>query len=184
MSDELDGIFDNLSISDFMRSARGDLTLRHPSPEDFNQFLRRHANMLQAIFTASRGELQAFAILATISNEPTLERLYLPVEEECVGDYVARLAKEARETDVNALFFTMRTMVKESYATAEEVAAADARVSEMSGHTEESMFWFCQYGNERRVGAMMIDESGESLTRSIETTQRASLLETILNPMG
>lgn len=179
MKDELDGIFDGLTIEDFMRSPRGDLTLRHSQPETFEEFCHRHTNMLQMIFTASEGEFSGMAILAQLGAKPTLERLFLPQEEESVGNFVNRLTAEVKEMGANTLFYVMCTQVKVQYLTPDEVSESDLAVDRMD-NGEEALMWYCEYDGTRRIGAMFIDDHGAGITRTVETSQHASILERIL----
>lgn len=178
MKDELEGIFDGLTIEDFMRPAFGELTLRHPQREGFDDFLRRHTNMLQLVQVASGGEFAGMAMLAKIGPEDTVEALYLPLDEETVGEFVQRLTGDAEQMGANGLFYVLCTKVQVTYELSNIVEKTDAAVSAMDGG-EEALMWYCEHDGVRRIGAMILNEDGR-IARTIETSQRASILENIL----
>lgn len=188
MSDELDGIFDNLTPEDFLVSfnttAFQEIARVNTGLNAFNDFVEEQLRTLQATYAMTEGAMNPIAILA---NQHT-QRLYLPSEEETVQNYLDRLTEEARAMDACWFFIARRTEVGAHIIEPDEshdVADMDVtKKAQESGALSPGVFWYAERRedeHQRRMG-IFFDNNGV-LERPVEVPdnpQPIAILEQVL----
>ena len=155
-NDDFDGVFDNLSPNDFDRtSARHVAVLK---PQTFKEFVTAGLETLRYAYHAADGLPNPVAVMVG----PAGRRLYTPDDDENLGQYIARLGREARTHQVTRLFTAWLTEGGFCQGTADSQRAADS--TEMldsvrdAGAMQEVLYWYAQDGKEIQHGIMLVSE--------------------------
>lgn len=111
MSDEFDGIFDDLTIADFLNAGTAVEELEvqlERGVAGFNRFVDEQLRAVRTVYVASNGYLKPFIILAS----PTTQRTFVPLDEqETLGEFVARVHEEAVRMEALWSFVVKDTLV-------------------------------------------------------------------------
>jgi len=106
-NDEFSGIFDELEPDDFAGLFSTDVQTPNVGEDAFAEFVERHIESTRFAFLAADGEINPIAVLANA----TTCWLHTPEDHESLGDYLTRLAKEARRVEATWFFFVRKTKV-------------------------------------------------------------------------
>lgn len=159
-NDDFDGIFDHLNPEDFSSTT----TAVHEQPAQeqlppFDAFVSRQLTAVRYAFAAADGAINSVATLAN----GRLERMFAPQDDETLGQYIDRLAREARLMDARWLFISAKTDVGSILQSdAEDPVAADdtdaIAVAENMGTVKEAVFWYAERVDEplTRTGFLTI----------------------------
>lgn len=174
-NDDLTDIFEHLTPEDFVTETTSmeDLARANEGAEAFGAFVDEQLRMLRTAYIAAEGQLNPIAIIAS----PTVQRIFAAEDDESLGQYVARVAREAKRIGAIWTFISKKTLVA-SHETEydgspqpdvndpEEVQAAVATGAMVLG-----VMWYAERreGNEHqhRIG-IMLDEHGRRLGKSVE----------------
>lgn len=158
MSDQFTGIFDDLTPEDFTRRTTSAVTELDRIERSFDDFI---ADMLRAVrfaFASASGEIDPLATLAG----GHVERVFAPDDDETVGNFIDRLAREAKVLDAEWLFIYKRTVVGTFQSDdGGSVDGPDAMQSALdAGTTQEAIYWYAEDRSsgesERRHGFLTI----------------------------
>jgi hypothetical protein len=108
--DDLTGIFDDLTPDDFFFADRSASTIGLPDGCSFEQFITIQHDLLKYAFAAADGKINPLTILAT----DTQAIAYQADDDEKLGDYIARMAEEAKRINARWSFFYKKTLVAAS----------------------------------------------------------------------
>lgn len=192
MSDEFDGIFDHLTIEDFITSTTAveEVLRSNQGLEAFTAFVEEQLRTVRTAWVASETWMQPIALLANHEKQ----RVFTPDDDESLGDFVNRLSREARSMEAIWSFVAKRTYVADlGMARTSELgdvsSEADPDAWERAvaeGVAELGVLWYAERneGTERhhRHG-QMVDSNGR-LGPLIEGSpnQTLDLFARILNP--
>lgn len=139
--DELTGIFDRLSPSDFDRPTSA-VVEDEVRETNFDDFVESQFRAIRYAFAASSGDLDP---LATISSK-TIERVFAADDDETLGAYIDRIAREASTIGANRVFIFRKTVVGKFIAdkplTTDSTEAMQKALD--AGETQEAVYWYAQ----------------------------------------
>lgn len=109
MTDEFEGIFDDATIADFLRetSARDEVSREDPDGYAFSQFVDEQLRAVRTAWIAAETFMQPLAIVATRSKQ----RIFIPDDDETLGQFVDRMHREAVKMKAVWTFCAVRTQV-------------------------------------------------------------------------
>lgn len=181
MNDELEGIFDDLNPADF---AEETTALHEASREQrsFEEFVQENIRAIHTAFGASNAEMQLWVILAN----PEKYRLFIPLDDETIKEYVDRLHGEAKKMKANRVFLAYQTLLDNRLVTQDELHdAADLNLIEQLGeeNMREGVLWYAEeVGHETRVGGLY--RFGLRLQFPVQTkNQKLEVFGTILRDL-
>lgn len=188
MNDEFDGIFDDLSPADFFSqtTAYQEISRTNKGLEAFNGFVDEMLRAVQMAYAMAEGDVGAIAVLA---NSETM-RMFVPVDEETVQNYIDRLNEEAKQMNAHWFFLARATKVGSHLVDRGEMHdATQAKVIEEAhdqGELQDGLFWYAERREDERQKRMGIyfDNGSGILERSMETPdtpQGSALLESVLD---
>jgi hypothetical protein len=147
MSDNLTGIFDHLDPGDFERtsSAVHEESRRKLADTEFDQFVQTQLRAVRHAFAGADGRMNPIAILTS----PTVERMFAPEDDETMGQYIDRLAREAHLIGANWLFISHRTSVGILMTPegADVPVADDPKMMAEAvarGEAQEAVYWYAE----------------------------------------
>lgn len=181
-NDEYDGIFNEATIEDFILET----TATHHEPRsttDFDTFVTDNHRGLRRAYVASETNYQPIAVLVNADSE----HIFTPDDEESLGEWMARLNREAKRLDAIWTFVAKKTLVGSDPAEKlhdandpEYVEDAIAR-----GILGVGVLWYAEEiladGSHRHRSGIMRETSGR-LDASIESpsNQPVPIFNTIL----
>lgn len=148
MTDEFEGIFDDLSPEDFNResSARSIKTVK--KPKSFDDFVQHWLDATRLAFHAADGRMDPTAVMMD-SNSRRI--IFSPDDDETLGQYIDRLQREARTLGATWFFTTVLTQGG-TYQTDEGRIIGDPEALEEAREQDAlkpCIYWYA----ERRDGA-------------------------------
>lgn len=173
MSDDLTGVFDDLTPEDFSVVTTAFHSTDYPDqqyPEGqvgeaaFEVFVAECLRATQYAFTASDGQINPIGLL----GNRHLRRSFAPDNDEIVGQYIARLAREARL--MRATWFFISQIVPTAWFSSDTLHPSDsaegAQEAVEQGETHHSnVYWYAERvegtDSQRRHGIIQILESGK-----------------------
>jgi len=173
VGDDLTGIFDHLTPDDFKVTTSAISTLNLSNPRTMDEFIKRGINSVRTAFSLTNGELDPMGILAS----QTIERTFTPEEDETLGQYIDRLAREARHISAGYAFVALVTLVGTYRSDANLNANSEEAVkaAEDAGTLTQGVYWFAEKrdasGRAARQGYLVITAPGK-LGDSIESEAR------------
>lgn len=186
-NDEFTGIFDNLNPDDFTleTSAIDETSRENLGVEAFNAFVDEQLRALRISYAAADGELiSPVSILAS----PVLQRVFSAEDDENMGQYVARLHREAKRMGATWVFTSKQTLVGTALMLPDDMVdindskAVDKAIEE--GRMEEGIFWYAERreGDERHNRQGIIRVVGNKLGAMTEgpAQQQIPLMAQIL----
>lgn len=109
MSDQYDGIFDHLRPEDFAITTTASLSKDGAfTPEQFSEFVEEQLHAVRWGFVVSDGQIIPVGVLAS----PTVQRVFVPDDDETLGDFLQRIKREADLIGAQWFFFAMESQSK------------------------------------------------------------------------
>lgn len=141
MSDNLSGIFDHLNPSDFERATSA-VVEEEPSLATFDAFIDAQIRAIRYAFAASDGDLNP---LTTVSSA-SIERVYAADDDETLGQYIERVAREARAILATRMFTFKRTIVGTFDDDEQHVSDSKEAMQRAldAGTTREAVYWYAE----------------------------------------
>jgi hypothetical protein len=161
--DDLTGIFDDLSPEDFaLEPKRGIIA--------FDKFVKENIQSIRMAYLASEGQINPVAVFA----DPMNEWVFVPNDDENMGEYVERLREAAKTLKATWFFISRKTMVGSYLTTNEDVSdLADPEVIarlEAEGQMTEGVLYYAERledgQREHRHGFMRAEDG--RLTQVVE----------------
>lgn len=112
--DELTGIFDDIKPEDFFGSSAS--SAAHVE-ETYDKFVSRMVETTRTAYLAAAGQMDSLAFLSGGGTE----WMYVPDDEETLGEYLERLRQEAKRLNATRLFIVRRTLVGAQEMPAEDI---------------------------------------------------------------
>lgn len=106
MSDDLTGVFDHLTPDDFAQSSVRYTTLQQSTP-DFNAWVDEQIQTTRVAWLAADGLMNPFAVMRTTDGRTLL---LSPDDDETIGNWIARLGREAQKNRVTWFFTVVKTV--------------------------------------------------------------------------
>lgn len=98
--DDLTGIFDDLTPEDFLPELKRGILA-------FDAFVQDNIKSIRMAYLASDGQINPVAIFA----DPTNEWVFVPNDDENMGQYISRLREAAHTLKATWFFISRKTMV-------------------------------------------------------------------------
>lgn len=119
MSDELDGIFDDLKPEDFFleTSAIEEVSRTSKGAEMFSAFVDEQLRAIRLAYAASQGQVNPIAILANTERQ----RVFSPEDDENMGQYTSRLNREAKLMGATWVFISRKTLVAAHHVSPDQI---------------------------------------------------------------
>lgn len=176
------GAFDHLSPDDF--SFESTSFYDTPPTQDFDAFIAANLRMVRFAYASCDGNINS---MATIASD-TVERMIAPQDGDTMGDYIDRLAEEARIIQAKRAFACKVTQVGQYLVAPEEERRSTndiegVRRAEQSGGLQQAMYWYAEEigaiaGPLRRHGFLTI--VGHRLDQVFEAPGQPSVFSNIL----
>lgn len=183
MSDELTGIFDSLTPGDFDRLTSNvhewRLRKRHQQ-RTFKQWVNDNLLHVHTAFDSNDGDMNPFAVL---ENEDW-GRLFVPDDDESLGDFIDRLHMEAVGLGAQRFFIAKQTLVDVAVPGGGNEEVGDM-TPEQQEHAKLGVLYYGQVRtrveNEHRSG--VIFATTNTLGEHVEAppTQRIPLFDQVLD---
>jgi hypothetical protein len=173
--DEFTGIFDSISPDDFATPFATAVDEASRSNGSFDEFVDGQIRAVRYAFAASSGKVDPLATLAS----PVIERVYAAYDDETLGQYIDRLAREASEMHATWLFIFKKTVVGTFETDDDHTVGVDDPESMQraldGGTTQAAVYWYAEDrpGEMRRHGFLKI--SGNSLGDLVEGDARQTV---------
>lgn len=177
-NDDLTNIFEHLTPEDFVTETTSmeDLERTNEGAESFNAFVDEQLRMLRTAYIAAEGSLNPIAIIAS----PTVQRIFAAEDDESLGQYVARVAREAKRIGAIWTFVSKKTLVASQEAEYDGSPQPDVNDPEevqeavATGAMVVGVMWYAERreGDDQhhRIG-IMLDEHGRRLGKAIEGSE-------------
>ncbi len=187
MTDDITGIFDDLSPEDFKSTTTAftEISRTNVGLDAFNAFVDEQLRAVQISYATAKGDMAPVAVLANDS----IQRLYVPSDEETLQNYLDRLSEEAKQMGATWFFISRPTQVGSHLVGSDEVhdatTAETIQEAKEQGALQRGLFWYADRREDERQKRMGIyfDNGAGVLERPIEvpgTMQSAVLLEAVL----
>lgn len=163
--DEIAEFFDNLSVADFLEDRAGAMRFALdsiPSGLDFDKFFAGNIHTVRISYLAANGMINPIAMLCN----GTSMYAYRPTNTEDMGEYVKRLASEARELRAKWLFISRKGAVATTRVSADEMPEIDSTTAlsqaRAAGGVHEGVVYYAERFEDGekdiRFGMMQEDE--------------------------
>jgi hypothetical protein len=141
VSDEFAGIFDHLTPADFERKTSA-VAEDKPASDTFDRFVEDQIRSLRYAFAGSDGNLFPLTTIASA----TVERVYAADDDETLGQYVDRVAREARLISATRVFTFKKTVVGTFQSDEEQRSDSQEAMQEAldAGTTQEAVYWYAE----------------------------------------
>lgn len=176
MSDELTGIFDNITPDDFTP---------YKGASSFDKFVRENIQTTKISWLAAEGNINPVAVMSNASECET----FAPTDDETLGEYIARLRKAAKAMGATWFYFSRKTLVG-SYRTANEGDIPDiADPAHTLAHEDrliEGVFYYAERheNGAREVRHGIMQPEGERLGDMIEGDARYQKIDLLDRMLG
>jgi len=187
--DEYEGIFEDATIADFMRStsARIELAQTGQGVDAFNQFVDEQLRAVRMAWIAAETYMQPLALIANDEQQ----RIFTPDDDETLGQFVERVHREAVAMEATWMFVAKRTMVANLGSAVEVDRDVDVTNSDewekavAAGIIRLGVLWYAERreGDERhhRHGQMQDEEGTLGEMREGAPSQAVPLFASILD---
>lgn len=150
MNDDLHGIFDDITPEMFSldSSCVDESEGTFKGRVAFDASVDERIRGVRAAFASSFGQVNPIAVL----SNPTMQRVFVPEQDENLGQFLERLKREAAMMSAHWLFFAKRNMISvvwhdpeddgERYDVASPEMAAQAAVD--GSEPEEGILWYAE----------------------------------------
>lgn len=176
--DDITGIFDHLTPDDFIITDLSGAKIPLPDGCSFDEFVDIQITLLKYAFAACDGEINPLTILA-VGDQSIV---YQAADDESLGQYITRMAGEARRLKARWVFFYKKTLVAKAVGDATVGDDSLMQQAMKQGDAWEAMYWYAAQNDDTppmRHGYVSIDN--QRLGKAIEApTQENELLGQIL----
>lgn len=180
--DEIEGFFDDLTPEHFHQDSSSFVEMSRPN-ETFDAFVGEQVRATQIAYATAEGSM---APVAALVNAETL-RMFVPQDEETLGDYLQRLHTESLDMDARWFYLARATQVASHLVRPEDLH--DATQGEVVEGAKEAnvlvdgLIWYAEARGEapeKRMG-IFYDNNDGVLERPIAVSgQQSALLEAVL----
>lgn len=147
-----EGFFDHLTPQDFHRET----SARHVAVIDeqpFDKFVESSLDALRLAYHASDGQPNPVAVLISKDGR----RIFAPDDDETLGQYIDRLAREARKYEAHTLFTAWLTEGGTYDGDTQHEVGTDEGLEQVE-NMQEVLYWYAQHKRTIRHGIMALDQ--------------------------
>jgi hypothetical protein len=143
MKDEYSGIFDHLTPEDFL-AVSSTAVVEEPRPiRSFDEFVDDNVRSIRFAWASAEGGIFPLAIL----SGSDVERMFAGYDDETLGEFLRRIATEAKNMRAGWFFFFKKTIISTRPAEDEVVDVDDPEAIKEAmdaGNVIEAIYWYAE----------------------------------------